>query len=237
VILYLTLGICSLGGAALVYRYDLYDREPPAMLALTVGLGAGAMALAGRLEAASFARLETDSTATLALVGAGYEEALKLLVVALLALLARSFNDPMDGLIYGSMSGLGMALEEGVAVLRAMPSGGGMLPPEELVRLCGHLVMGGIGGFGVGCLFFRGWKGMPGATGSFLSAVLLHFGWDVAALRAEAGTGLGGRESLLGAALMLAGLLLYGRLVVIGSRWSQQVFAPGLPQRLWRLWC
>jgi RsiW-degrading membrane proteinase PrsW (M82 family) len=209
VILYLTLGICSLGAAALVYRYDLYDREPLAMLALTVGLGAGAMALAGRLEAASFARLETDSTATLALVGAGY---------------------------HGSMSGLGMALEEGVAVLRAMPSGGGMLPPEELVRLCGHLVMGGIGGFGVGCLFFRGWKGMPGATGSFLSAVLLHFGWDVAALRAEAGTGLGGRESLLGAALMLAGLLLYGRLVVIGSRWSQQVFAPGPPQKLWRLW-
>jgi RsiW-degrading membrane proteinase PrsW (M82 family) len=235
VILYLTLGLCSLGAAALVYRYDLYDREPPAMIAFTVGLGAGAMALAGRLEAACFARLETDSIATLALVGAGYEEALKLLVVALLALLARSFNDPMDGLIYGSMSGLGMALEEGIAVLRAMPSGGGMLPPEELVRLCGHLVMGGIGGFGVGCLFFRGWQGMAGATASFLSAVLLHFGWDVAALRAEAATGLGGRESLLAVALMLAGLLLYGRLVVVGSRWSQQVFAPGPPQKLWRL--
>jgi hypothetical protein len=34
---------------------------------------------------------------------------------------------------------------------------------------------------------------------------------------------------------MLAGLLLYGRLVIVGSRWSKEVFAPGLAQpKVWR---
>ncbi len=231
-ILYLTLAVCASGAAVLVYRYDLYDREPLPLLALAVGMGAGAMACAGWLETATFRELPTSSLPALALAAAGYEEALKLLVVAVLAVLARSFNDPMDGLIYGSMAGLGAALEEGIAVLRAMPGAGGALPPEELVRLCGHLVMGGIGGFGVGCLFFRGRKGVGAVAASFLAAVLLHFGWDLAALRAEAEGARAAREVLLDASLMLAGLLLYGRLVVLGSGWSQQVFAPGVPRRL-----
>lgn len=231
-ILYFTLGVCAVGAAALVYRYDLYDREPLPLLALAAGLGAGAMALAGWLEAAALRRLDAAAPAALALVGAGFEEGLKLTVVALMAVLARrAFNDPMDGLIYGSMAGLGMALEEGVAVLRASPESGAMLPPEELVRLCGHLVMGGIGGFGVGCIVLRAKSWPLAVAASFLAATLLHFGWDLAALQAEGA--IGRREAVLGAALMLAGLLLFGRLVALGSRWSQRLFAPGRPRRLW----
>ena len=49
-ILYSTLGLCALAAAVLVYRHDLYDREPLPLLGLTVALGAGAIGLAGRAE-------------------------------------------------------------------------------------------------------------------------------------------------------------------------------------------
>ncbi len=233
-IVYVTFGVCAVGAAVLVYRYDLYDREPFSLLALSVGMGAAGMACAGWLEAVTFRGLDTASITTLALLAASYEETLKLVTVVALAVMARSFNDPMDGLIYGSMAGLGAALEEGIAVLRAAPGSGGVLPPEELVRLSGHLVMGGIGGFGVGCLVYRDGRWPRAVAASFLAALLLHFGWDLAALHAETVPGVD-RDALLSAALMLAGFLLYGRLVVLGSRWSQQVFAPGAPRRRGRL--
>ena len=232
-VLYLTLGLCGLGAALLVYRYDLYDREPVGLLAAAVALGAGGMALAGRIETASFDRLPGGAVPVIALIASGLEETLKLVAVAILALLfRRAFDDPMDGVIYGSMAGLGAALEEGVAILRLLPPGRHLLPPEELVRLCGHLIMGGIGGFGIGYVIVRGRRGLPAVGVSLLAAIALHFGWDVLALE---GLGTGSpspREAQPRAALMLAGLLLYGRLVVVGSRWSQRVLSPGRPLRL-----
>jgi RsiW-degrading membrane proteinase PrsW (M82 family) len=233
VILYLTLGLCALGAAVLVYRYDLYDREPVGLLAAAVALGAGGMALAGRLEASTFERLPGGDLPTIALIASSLEEALKLVAIATLALFfRRAFNDPMDGIIYGSMAGLGAALEEGVALLRLLPAPRYWLPPEELVRLCGHLVMGGVGGFGVGYVIVRGRKGLPAVGVSLLAAVALHFGWDLLALQGDATSARPLRGALSGVALMLAGLLLYGRLVVVGSRWSQEVLSPGRPLRL-----
>jgi RsiW-degrading membrane proteinase PrsW (M82 family) len=235
VILYPTLGFCALGAALLVYRYDLYDREPVALLVGAVALGAGGMAVAGGLEAATFARLPGGALPLLALIAGSLEEALKLVAVALLALFfRRAFNDPMDGIIYGSMAGMGAALEEGVAMLRLAPGPVRFLPPEELVRLCGHLVMGGIGGFGIGYVIVRGRRGLPAVGVSLLAAVALHFGWDLLALQSDAAAVPVLRDALQAAMLMLAGLLLYGRLVVVGSRWSQEVFAPGASQTLWR---
>src|SRR5690606_3183208 len=78
------------------------------------------------------------------------EELAKLAVVWAIALLwRRQFNDPMDGLIYGSFAGLGCAIEESVG-LHGWPTGAALLPLQEPIRLLGHLVMGGIGGFAVG---------------------------------------------------------------------------------------
>jgi RsiW-degrading membrane proteinase PrsW (M82 family) len=235
-ILYLTLGLCALGAAALVYRYDLYDREPKGAVAACVALGALAMSLAGPIETAIFRSLSQPGPVAIAAVASITEESLKLLVVGLLAVFAhRIFNDPMDGLIYGSMAGLGAALEEAVAGLRAAgPHGafGGWLPPEELVRLCGHLVFGGVGGFGVGRARLRQSGGAWALAVGFVAAVALHFGWDVIALRAEAGGRSGYADAALGASLMLTGFALYGRLVVVASSWSQRLFSPGLVRRL-----
>jgi len=227
-ILYATLAICALGAAVLVYRYDLYDREPLPLVVLVIGLGALAMGLAGRVELFVFERLRLEAPAAQAAVASFVEETGKLVAVLAVALLARrAADDPMDGLIYGSLAGLGAALEEGVAVLRALPSGTSWLPPEELVRLCGHLVMGGLAGFGVGRARRRD-AGWPGALAfGFVCALVLHFCWDTLSLQAAHFPEGPSRPALLGAALMLGGLLLYGRLVVVASGWSQQVFAPG----------
>ncbi len=230
-ILYSTLGLCALAAAVLVYRHDLYDREPLPLLGLTIALGAGAIGLAGRAEEWTFAALRLASPREIAAVVALLEELGKLAVVTAIALLARrAFNDPMDGIIYGSMAGLGMAVEESVYCLRG--STAKLLPPEEVVRICGHLVMGGIGGFALGMARVRR-RGWPLAIpAGFAAAVGLHFGWDWLALSASA-RGFTEAQAGLAVALMLGGMLAYGALLTIASHWSHALFSPGSPERVW----
>ena len=149
--------LCAPGAALLVYRYDLYDREPWPLVALSVGLGAGGMACAGSLEDG---HLHVGSTwgrsPPWPSSRAGCEETLKLLAVLALALLFRlasttrwTASSTARWPVWGRRSRKGSRCS-------GPPRPGWVLPPEELVRLCGHLVMGGIGGFGVGCLVYRG---------------------------------------------------------------------------------
>ncbi len=230
-ILYSTLGMCALAAAVLVYRHDLYDREPLPLLGLTIALGAGAIGVAGRAEEWTFAALGLASPAAIAVAVALLEELGKLAVVTAIALLARhAFNDPMDGIIYGSMAGLGMAVEESVYYLRG--STARVLPPEEVVRICGHLVMGGIGGFALGMARVRR-RGWPLAIpAGFAAAVGLHFGWDWLALSSSA-RGLTETQTGLAVALMLGGMLVYGGLLTVASHWSHDLFSPGSPERVW----
>ncbi len=152
----------------------------------------------------------------------------------MVALLARKqFNDPLDGLIYGSMAGLGAAVEESVFYLRTetLPTPG--LPPVEAVRLCGHLIMGGIGGFALG-MTTVGRKAWPFALAVGLGAAIgLHFGWDWLSMSATDEGVLGPGHTLLAVALMLGGLGLYAALTALGSGWSHRLFAPERPETLW----
>ena len=233
-ILYGTLAACALGAAVLVYRHDLYDREPPWLLALAGGLGASLMPLAGHVEAWILAWSGVTSRAGIAALVSLVEEAFKLAAVVSLALAARRrFNDPLDGLVYGSMAGLGMAVEESLFYLQHGPRRHEVLPPVEVARICGHLVMGGIGAFGVGpaALRRRGW---PFAlAGGLLAATGLHFAWDWLALSAGDARDLAPRHALVGVVIMVFGLALYGTLTAVGSAWSHRLFAPGRPALLW----
>ncbi|HET7295330.1 MAG TPA: PrsW family glutamic-type intramembrane protease [Vicinamibacteria bacterium] len=233
-VLYATLGACALGASLLVYRYDMYDREPAWALLLSFASGALAMAALGPIEAATHdAWREPASAARLAAVAALEEELAKLLVVVAIAVLApRRFNDPMDGIVYGSVAGLGTAFEESVASLRDYPSGLTLLPGAEVVRLCGHLVMGGIGGFGVGLARAgtRLWKLVLPL--SWCAALALHFLWDWIALW-QPPPDLRPWQATGAAALMLAGLGLYGYLVHEGSARSRRVFARDSRATLW----
>jgi len=108
--------------------------------------------------------------------------------------------------------------------------------PVELVRLFGHLIMGGITGFGVGMIHRhppgRSW--IPIAVACLGTGITIHFLWDLAALRSAMSGGIATGPIAASIALIVSSTVLYGALVVAGSNWSRAVFAPGSPDRVWR---
>ena len=230
--LYVVLGLCALLAALLVYRYDLYEREPWYMIVLAIVLGALGMRLVGAIELVSLVFVE--SHVAVAALAALHEEAARLVIVIAIALVFRSqFNDPMDGIVYGSMVGLGMALEESFYLLGLLEAPDVLLLPVELVRLFGHLVMAGIVGFAIGLARTRvpGWPSQ--LIRCLVAAFLLHFLWDWIALDAADVVSLTSVQTLASIALMLFGMLFYGSLVVVGSKLSKQMFAPESTAGLW----
>jgi RsiW-degrading membrane proteinase PrsW (M82 family) len=230
--LYVAVCLSAFLAAVLVYRYDLYNREPWYLLAVAAGLGFATMRVVATTELWALGLVEADAAE--AAVAAILEETTRLAAVVGIAFaFPRKFDDPMDGIIYGSIVGLGMAVEESLYFLQARSAVELLLFPQELVRLLGHLVMGGIAGFGVGI----GRTGTPGWRRafvlSFAAAVALHFSWDWVALAAADGTTMSAGLAVLASAILLTGIGIYGMLVVSGSKLSRQAFAPGSVRSLW----
>jgi RsiW-degrading membrane proteinase PrsW (M82 family) len=218
----------------LIYRYDLYEHEPIPLLGVAIALGAGAMWLAGRVEALVLTRLPGLGSLQIAAVAAVSEEVLKVLVVVVVALLAhREFDDPMDGVVYGSMAGLGAALEESVFYAGLPPAPGAWLPAGELVRLWAHVVLGGIAGFSLGFWWSRPRRAALATCGLLALAIALHLGWDAIVLSVPDGSPPTPTQTLAGVALMVASLVLYGRLVTLASARSKRLFAPHSQRGLW----
>lgn len=229
--------LCAAGLALLVYRYDMYEREPWYMLVLAVVLGMGAGWCVGHLEDVSIAAF-TDgnpSSEARAAIAATHEEAAKLLAVVLIGLVfARQFNDPMDGVIYGSFVGLGMAIDESIyyqQLLRTTLSDVG----SEAVRLVMHLLFGGIIGFALGMARFRMRRWPLALALCATAAVGMHFAWDVLADPEAADGILAGYPQAAAIVLTLTTMLLYGALVVLAARWSRATFDKNSRRRLWHL--
>lgn len=234
VVLYATLAGCACFIGWVVLRYDLIDREPWYALAFVLLAGAVMMFLAGRVQGRI---ILAGADHWPRVLGSGFysvlagvlEELGKLGAVALVALcFRRHFNDPIDGLIYGSFAGLGAALEESVWLLGADPVASGV-PWQEPVRLAGHLVMGGIGGWGLGTLVGPPSPGPLALPAGFGAAVALHIAWDVAAfeavrVRVETGEAPAWTTGLA-MTVMLTGMVLFRALVGRGAAMSAARFA------------
>ncbi|MEM9414388.1 MAG: PrsW family glutamic-type intramembrane protease [Planctomycetota bacterium] len=238
--------LLTLGGllfGSIVYRYDMHDREPWWLLLLCSAAGAAAMAGAFFLEYAALVAIANSGLhydyafihATLAGV---FEELGKFLVpLAALLLLRKHFNDPMDGLIYGCMAGLGAALYEAVWFMANAPtdtaSTGIWLPlleqrGQDAVRLLMHTCWGGLGGFALGLIVLQ--KPYRLALAKTLgSAILLHFAWDFF-------VGFVTEQTFvhrLAAALTLGTTVVwFGFLTLQANRWSRQMHAPKSKQKL-----
>jgi RsiW-degrading membrane proteinase PrsW (M82 family) len=221
----------------LVIRYDMYEREPWFMALLAAGLGYAAMSACGLVEPLTMELWPGDPVpeAYLALVAATHEELARLAVVAALALLVpRQLNDPMDGIIYGSIVGVGMAVEESLFYLGlGGPPPGPLLPATEPVRLMGHLVLGGITGFGVGMARMRMPRAAMVLAGCLLVSTGIHTAWDWIAFAAGRCGRMALWQTAAAIALMLCGMIFYGMLVTVGSEWSRRIFAPQQPAKLW----
>jgi RsiW-degrading membrane proteinase PrsW (M82 family) len=231
VCLYFTLATCGLAIGLIVLRYDLYRREPWYFVLTALALGAAAMWIAGQLQVGVIHAVHAQGidipNLLLATIAGSTEEFAKFAVVVLLwAVMAKHFTDPIDGLIYGSFAGLGAALEESVFVL-SRSNITGYLPPTEPVRLCGHLVMGGIGAFGLGLIVMRSRWAIPGILACLAAAAALHTAWDVAAFEAADHFRLHSRleswHALIPVALMLTGMVVYRRLAAIGARLTREL--------------
>lgn len=251
-VLYASLALCALVITVIVYRYDLYEHEPWWMIVAAIGLGAGAMHASGLIQVFLYTRLGPASTGnplTVSLMAGTNEEFAKFLVVLGIALfLPRQFNDPLDGIIYGAMVGLGAAVEESTVFLRRESPA--TLPPAEIVRLCGHLIMGGIGAAGLGLVVAsgppRGHDGMGAAPGSarglashparwllipltLIAAMALHTAWDLIAVPANDSGQMTTVRTALSIALMLGGLGAFAGMTAAAQRRSRDLFAPGDP--------
>lgn len=231
---YLVLLLCGLGIAAIVYRYDMYDREPALLLALVATGGIACYWLAGAVEDYFLDKYLVPPIAVHAALAGICEEAGKVLVVLIVAVTCRPFfNDPIDGLIYGAFAGLGFGLGESFYVVSEAGPEWGVVPTES-VRLFLHTLMGGLGGYGIGMSVFPGRKaGWPAwAVGGMVLAMLIHFLWNcfVGLVPVEQ-TGL--RTQVVAVSLMLGLTATFGFLVVVGARHSRAVFDPHDRQSVW----
>lgn len=237
--IYITVGLAAFVLIGLIYKYDMYDREPWFMFLLALVLGGFSAWWVGDAEDWAILRLDAvESLAIQAAIASVMEETAKLAIVLLIwAFFRRWFNDSMDGIVYGALAGLGFALEESRfyldLVLRSAhrPSGADLFG-QEVTRLILHFLTGGIGGFGLGLLATRVQKGAVILVGWLGAAFAIHFLWDYACgLPQGDDDGLFRRGTAVG--LMLFALTLFGIAVRVGNRWSSlQHPASGKPPRL-----
>jgi protease PrsW len=184
----------------LIYRLDLYEREP---LSLVIGAFAwGALAATAlALDAAGWdqlvARVFGQDVAARwgpALTAPVIEELLTGAGVVLICLIGRDeIDDVMDGFVYGALCGLGFAVVEDVLYFMAAFGGspGGVLE-GFYVRvvssgLYGHVLYTGLTGMGIGYLVSRREdvptkKRVAVAVALFLAAVLGHALWNAPVL-------------------------------------------------------
>jgi RsiW-degrading membrane proteinase PrsW (M82 family) len=125
------------------------------------------------------------------------------------------FTDPLDGLMYGTLGGLGMAIEESLLYLSFAPATAHTLG-AEVIRLFAHSLMGGLVGFAVGQWLRPQHTPHPKpvlTVGCLAVALLVHFSWDYIAYQASRAALL----RLLPMLLMLALMMVWGGLVAYAS--------------------
>lgn len=236
---YIFLALGGLLFGAMVYRYDMHEREPWWMLVAAAIAGAATMALAyviqGLIEPIAL-QAESDFVprAIMAIAAGISEELCKLAIpVAVLLLLRKHFNDPMDGLVYGSLAGIGAALFEGTyrqwfadtETTTALTTHG-----PNAMRLLMHTLWGGIVGSALGLIVMKKpWrKTLAQRVGLIM---LMHAAWDLF-LGYVPQESQGNWHRLVAALIIGASVVWYGLLVVQANKWSRAMHAPTSKQRL-----
>lgn len=168
----------------LVWWIDRYEREPAWLLTLAFLWGAIPAVLLAVLPEAVF-----DAVLNRALGSGGifnalsfgvspplFEESAKgIFLVGLLLLLWQEFDDPLDGLVYGSMVGFGFAMTENLLYYFSAFADGGL--GGEVVNI---VMRSGL--FGLNHAFFTSWTGMALGwarthAGTFNRLVVPGLGW------------------------------------------------------------
>lgn len=196
----LLLAVVGIPVGVIIYRFDQFEPEPAALIAVAL--------LWGAVVALSFAAIANSSALTFlqhilsskevdswgaALVAPINEEFYKGAGLVMIFLIARNEIDGlMDGLVYGAMIGLGFQTMENIQyfVHAAAQSGGGQLGPVVstffvrvlVAGLYSHMLFTGLLGFGFAYLVTRRSVSWAARVGVFALFVVLawaaHFVWN-----------------------------------------------------------
>jgi len=180
---------------AAVWWIDRYDREP---IHLVVGvflwgaLAAPVFAVAGC--SALGAGLGIGSTSMACWVGPLFEELAKAAGVVLVVFLSKEFDNPTDGLVYGTASGLGFAATENL-MYSVAGAGGSAIEGTVMMVLVRTALAAGIhavasatfGGFlGIAYLSRKRIERLIWSGFGLTLAVAIHAGWNFMLLRMDA---------------------------------------------------
>jgi RsiW-degrading membrane proteinase PrsW (M82 family) len=233
--------------ALVIYRLDLFEREPKLMLAAALvwgGVVATSLATyANEAWLSVVSKLTSPDFAAqwgASIVGPGVEETLKLMGVVTLFLIASSeFDGVLDGFVYGAMVGLGFTVVEDVsyfinaaaAVPGAVDQSGPVLN-TFLIRvvaggLYGHVLFAGLAGMGFAYLVTQRSATMTrrvSVAGLCVAAgVLAHAVWNSPWMDSVLGTSGGASPSVdqwieYGALKGMPFLILLAVLVMLATR-------------------
>jgi protease PrsW len=208
--------------------------EPPKLVLISVVLGALCAAAAVAVEFSVLQVLPISANRWLAALelslfcAAIPEEALKVSMITVIALRSREFDEPMDGIVYGTAVGLGFAaLENLFYVIGANTQWGSVAVIRGILSVPFHGALGAIAGAYAVRARFSGWLGAHKDDKSrrrrlFILAwvvpVMLHTAFDAAlfALRnaaaesVETAQGIG--ENLL--LQLIAAVIGFGAIIV-----------------------
>ncbi len=239
--------------ALIVYRLDLFEREPKLVLAAAlIWGGVIATSMAGHANEAWLSILGKVASPELAgqwgaaIVGPGVEETLKLAgVVTLFLIVPGEFDGLMDGFVYGAMVGLGFTVVEDVSyfitAVAAVPGTvdqSGPVFDTFLIRvvgggLYGHVLFTGLTGLGFAYIATRRSAALSGRVwrgGLCIAAgVAAHAIWNSPLMEGILATSGGVAPSTLqwleyGVVKGMPFLLLLGLLVLLATRSEEKTF-------------
>lgn len=189
-----TLAVASLfllSVVLVVWWFDRYDREP---LPLVAGVFLwGAVVVPGLLVMTADAAAAAlggppfgDGMAAVTVFGPFVEEAFKGLGILLVVLFSSHFDNPTDGLVYGTAVGLGFATTEnlvvGFSTVSAFGDGAWMdtVVSRTLLTAGVHAVASAVlgAGFGFAVLCGKIWERWLWVFGGMVSAIALHGAWN-----------------------------------------------------------
>lgn len=198
--------------AAYHYYHDRHRPEPVANLLVCVGLGIAASYLNRymylgleflnlRYDAQQLASTSLPGLLAYAVLGIGFtEELAKLLPFLLVVLRFKAFDEPLDGIVYGSFIALGFALVENLHYMDFLTRN------EVLARgFAGplvHIVFASVWAYHIGLARLQG-RSVVGATAVWLTlSALLHGIYDFIVLGFS-------NTALLVSALLIVGVWLW----------------------------
>jgi len=190
-----------------VYTRDRYEREPRRLIVKTFLLGAVLVVpvIVAELLGSLFLPPSADPVALLLhflLVVALVEESSKYVAVRISVYGSREFNEPMDGLVYGAIAGLGFAAPENLLYVLSRGAALGVI--RAILSVPGHALWGSLIGYYLALQKFTGAR-RAGLVGLSV-AVTLHTIFDYGLVEAAPLLGI-----VLASGVVVAGWIIFFR--------------------------